>query len=694
MSKLHTLLLFVLLPFFLWAQTDTLPATFEEDIIESFFLSQEEENNSFDYNTAFEELEFFLKRPLDLNQATLSDLEIFPFLNDIQRQTFIDYRAIAGGLVSIYELQAIPGFDMTTIARILPYVQVKPASGLRDFSLKNLKTDSKNMLMLRSSRTLEKSKGFSVPVGGTSSRRYLGDRNSIYLRFHSRLSSHLSLGLTAEKDPGEEFFRDKNRQGFDFYSAHIAWSNPANRLKTLVLGDFSISMGQGLISWQGFGAGKSAMSTSIARTARRPRPYTSVSEFDFFRGGAATVSLIKNLDLTAFASFRKRDGNLVETTQQDLEPEEAIFTSLQTSGLHRTDSETDDENAIGQTTFGSVLKFTKKRWHIALNGLFSSFDKPLVPTPKPYNRYYFSGDQLLNHSIDYAFTHKNLHFFGETALGDNGALATLNGALIALDRKIDVALLHRHFAKNFQSLHGSPFAETSGARNESGMYLGIDIRPARAWRLNVYYDMWRHDWLRFNTDAPSIGNEWLVRLTWTIRKKMEAYLQVRHELKELNEPDNDSKIDRLVSRKNLQLRLHLSYKLNRDLEWRSRLDAGYSKMAGNRYNGTSLFQDLIYKPLGSPFSFTTRFAIFDTDAYDVRFYSFENSLLNDYSFPAYFNRGIRYYLNVRYRATRQLTLEARLARTRYTDGQPVGSDLDEISSGRRTDVKFQVRWQF
>ncbi|MBK8472078.1 MAG: hypothetical protein IPL33_07835 [Sphingobacteriales bacterium] len=43
----------------------------------------------------------------------------------------------------------------------------------------------------------------------------------MYARYRYKYGNKISYGITAEKDPGEPFFKGANAQGFDFYSAHL-----------------------------------------------------------------------------------------------------------------------------------------------------------------------------------------------------------------------------------------------------------------------------------------------------------------------------------------------------------------------------------------------------------------------------------------------------------------------------------------
>jgi hypothetical protein len=691
MTKLPIFLLFFCFATaHLLAQTDSLGLSApNEDLLEGYSQGQDEDG-SFDYNDLFDRLAHLRRRPLDLNQATANDLADFPFLTDLQRNALPEYRKRYGNLVSIFELQAVPGYDVATIKQLLPFVSVTEP-GLLDQAAPTI-SNNRHQVLLRWSRQLEEKMGYLMPNDTTPS-PYAGSPDQLYFRYRFTKGDRISAGITAEKDAGEAFFTGSNKKGFDFYSAHLYVRNPVRRVKSLALGDFAITMGQGLLIYQGFAPRKSALTTLVSRSGRQLRPFTSVSEFDFFRGAAVIFDLGKKLELLAFASTRQRDANL--DTEDDTEDPDAFFaTSLQTSGLHRTDSELADRGAIRQNSAGATLKYQGRRLQVGANALYEDLDKPLQRRQALYNQFYFSGQTLLNLSLDYGFTLRNVFLFGETARSRNGAISTVNGLVAALDRRVDVAIVLRNFDRDYQSLNAKPFAETAGGFNEKGAYFGLQAQPTKRWRINAYFDQWRHDWLRFGVDAPSNGSEWLGRVTFIQKRKLEAYAQLRSEKKEENYSGEPTLVDRLTLRHQLQGRLHLGLKLGPAVEWRSRLDLGSSESAGTTLKGMAMFQEFIIRPLNSNFTASTRFAVFSTGGYDVRFYAFERDVLNDFSIPAYYDRGSRFYANLGYRLSRQLRLELRYATTYYPNVERVGTGNEATLANRRSEVKVQVRGEF
>lgn len=675
-------------------QTDTFaidPPDALQQRIEDFLQNTDSEG-AFDFNTIFERLEDFRNDPINLNKANEAILRDLGLLSDAQILDLLAYRQLAGDLISIYELQAIPSFDLPTIRSILPFVTVKGSLDDYQIPLSEMLKNGRDEVFVRWSSILEQQKGFS----STSDSRYLGDPNQLYVRYRHAYGTRLSYGVTAEKDRGEEFFKGSNQQGFDFYSAHLFVRDLNKTLKAIALGDYSISIGQGLMVYTGFGIGKSSSPLVLKRTGRVLNPYTSANEVNFFRGAATTLSLSKRLDFTVFTSFKKRDANLstaADTVSSDTEIR--AFTAFDLDGLHRTPAEIADEKVLKQTTFGGSLKWKNNFSHLAINALYDYFDKTLQRRIQPYNQFTFNDDRLLNVSMDYSLLWRNFNFFGETAMSDNGAIAMINSVLMGLDRTVDFAIVHRHYPRHYQALNANPFAETTGAANEDGLYFGLEIRPIKNWTLSAYFDAWQHPWLRFQVNAPSRGWEYRARLNYELRRRLRAYVEVREEVKEGNAPDAENKVNILIENRIFQTRLHVENQLTKFLELRSRLDWGFSKSGNSGQSaGFAVYQDILFRPLGFPLAFTARFSIFDTQGFGTRFYSYENDVLYNFSIPAYYNRGTRFYINLRYRLSRNITLEGRIAQTYWANQPTIGSGSEEINGQKRTQISSQLRWKF
>ena len=701
------LLLLLLLPLLTRAQTDSLLTDGTEDdyqqqLIEDIATNAGDETDEFAFNAAFDLLETYRKRPLNLNRATYDELLETLLLTPIQISQLIEYRDRMNGFISPYELQVIPSITLDDIRRITPYFRVGGELDGIKTPLGRMIKEGNRELYVRWNRNLETAEGYTRD--GTDGRQfYLGSPDRLYTRFRSRYGNKMSFGFTAEKDPGEAFFAENNRKrGFDFYSAHFYLQGINRTVKAVAVGDFNISFGQGLVLYTGFGFGKSSQTTNIARGGQTLRPYTSVNEFSFLRGVATTLAFGKKTELTLFASRKGRTANVINPVDTlDIDPDLFTVSSLNLSGFNRTPNEVADRNAITQTSFGGSLRVRpSQRLHVGLNVLSERLSQPLDLTDRVYNRFFFQGTDLTNVSLDYRYRLRNFTFFGEMAASRNftagqdaqPGYAQMHGLMLGLNRYADLSVLYRNYGFRYQSLNARAFGETATGRNEEGIYFGLELRPGKHWRVNAYYDIFRFPYFRFNVDAPDQGHEYRLRVTYWQKRKMDTYLELRSETKGIGL--SGEVIDPVIPRTRFQGRLHFGYKITPVLEWRSRVDAGFTEDADDGVQkGIVVYQGLHYRPRGA-WSFSGRFALFDTDGFDVRFYQYENGLLYNARVVPYYGRGTRTFLLVRYKGIRRLTIEGRLAQTFFTDGRTVGSGLEETGGPVRTEAGAQVIWRF
>jgi hypothetical protein len=670
---------FSLHPFRGWGQ-EVPPST--EQQLENLTDAQQAETEDDSY---LQELEHFKKHPLNLNAADANELKELILLTDLQIDNLISYRNLLGKLISIYELQSIPAWDIATIKKILPFVTVSNALSVAEDFGKRIRGGDQSLLV-RFSEILEKSKGFDETTPGT---KYLGGRERLFFRYRYKFKNLLQYGIAGDKDAGEQFLKGPEKDGFDFYSFHL-FARKIGIIQSLALGDFTVNMGQGLIQWQSLAFKKSADVMGVKRQSSILRPYSSAGEFYFHRGAGITIQKGR-LEATAFASIRKLSANFVADTVNN----EDFISSFLTSGYHRTISENDDRNNLTQTTLGGNVTYKGNRWHVGVNGIYYNFSLPVQKRDEPYNLYAISGKNWYNFSIDYSYTYKNLHFFGEAAADKNFNRAFMNGLLVSVDPRVDISFVQRTISAAYQSINGNAFTENTYPTNETGFYAGITIRPAAAWRLDAYGDIYRFPWLKYLVDAPGYGREFLTQLTYTPNKQVEIYTKFKNESKQANQSGNTTITNYLVALPRQNWRLQVSYKLNTAIALRNRVELlWYDNKGVNKENGFLGFFDFIYRPLLKPYSGVLRLQYFETDGYNSRIYAYENDVLYSYSIPAFFDKGFRYYYTLNYDLSKKLSFWVRWAQTIYRDKKRIGSGLDEISGNKRSELKLQARWIF
>jgi hypothetical protein len=673
-----------------------------DQFIQSLFAVQDENIN---YEDAYESLYLLYTNPLDLNRATYEQMADLYILSQYQIKQFLDYRKRNGELLSIYELQAIEGFDLETIYKILPFVTVGESTFAADNRslLQRILSEENNYLLVRHARILEEQLGFRRLTSGDTLRsglpqtRYTGSPDKIYVRFRSSHLRDFSIGFTAEKDAGEPIAWNPSRRqfGMDFWSAHAAVYN-RGRFKAIMLGDYLIQAGQGMLLAAGFTIGKGAETVAtIRRSNTGIRPYTSVIENGFFRGAAATINFGK-VDVTPFISFARRSANVNFTAADTISDVDiigdAFINSIIPTGFHRTVREINGKNAISEITSGVTATYRSSDGNLEAGGtaMMTNFSLPIRPVDRIYNRFEFNGSR--NHNIGgfFSYNYRNFNFFGEAARSASGGVGAIGGFVSSLSAKVDMSMLYRRYDRNFHSFYGQSFSEGTRPINEHGTYWGIKIKPTLRWTIAAYYDMFRFPWLRFLVDAPSSGNEWLVRLTHQPNKKVTLYAQFRQETKGRNLRDNTSVMDMVVPSVRRNFQLNADFKAEQIITTRSRIQwSSFQQEGGNMTQGIAIAQDIVLDFKWVKIS--SRFALFDTDDFENRQYIFEKDVLYAFSIPAYNGRGFRNYYMAQFNIGRKTDVWLRYAFTELRNQNTFGSGLDRIEGNRRSELKVQLR---
>ena len=680
--KFLYLLIFSLFPLHLFAQE---PSSITEQQLEA--ATENNDDNITDDDSFLQQMQQFLKEPINLNTADATLLKELSILSPMQIQNLIAYRKLFGNFIDIYELQAVPGWNVRTLQRLRPFVTVNKKIQIFN-SLSDRLKDGTNSILIRATQVLEKSKGYKLNAS-TATNFYPGSPQKLFVRYKYQYKNLLQYGVSGEKDAGEQFFKGAQKQGFDFYSAHLFIRN-MGFIKSLALGDFTVNMGQGLTQWQSLAFKKGSDVTNIKRQLAVLRPYNSAGEVNFHRGFGITIAK-NNVEATLFASYKRIDANFIADTLNN----EDYISSLQTSGLHRTKSETDDKGVQQQLAFGGNIAYNKSNWHLGVNAIQYHFKLPINKQQSPYNLYAISGKDMGNYSIDYSYTFRNLHFFGEAAATNNFNKAFVNGLVISVDSKVDMSLLYRNISSKYQSLYTNAFTENTFPNNEKGMYAGISIHPNDFWRIDAYADFYKFPWLKYLVNAPSVGADYLVEATYKPNKQLEMYVRYRTETKSKNYNPYGQIVTPVIDKPRQNLRTQINYKLNAEITLRNRVEmVWFDKKGDGAQTGFLSYADILFKPSRKKYSGNFRLQYFETEGYDSRLYAFENDVLFSYSIPVFYGKGVRYYVNVNYDINKKLSFWFRVAQTIYKDQTTVGTGLDEINGNKKTEIKCQLQYQF
>ncbi|MBS1570410.1 MAG: helix-hairpin-helix domain-containing protein [Bacteroidetes bacterium] len=681
------------------------------------------ENSDVDLSALADQLTERLGDPVDLNNTNAEELGSLHLLSDLQINAILDHIRVYGKYISIYELQTVDGMDLSTLELIRPFVTVGGEGSSRT-SLKEMLANGKSEVLLRTQVTIQQRKGF---IGGgdpfhqpyynadggplpdvddphvldslrATSKVYLGSPWKMYARYRFKYRRNLDFGFTAEKDEGEEFFKGTQKDGFDFYSAHLFLRN-IGPLKALALGDYQAQFGQGLVFSSGLSfARKSAYTMNITRNSPGLSPYASVNENQFLRGAGATMDIGKHFEGTAFISKKKYDANIQagDTSGTGFDNDLSTFSSFLEDGYHRTMNEVANKNTLDEFIYGGHLKYRRNGAEIGATAAQVSFGNSLQKTRTyPYNQFEFQGKTNTTYGLNWNVPYHNIIWFGEGARSSNGGMAGITGLLAALDKRFSVALLYRDLQRDFNGLYSNAFAESTNPWNERGLYTGIEVRPNRQWVFNAYFDQFTFPWLRYQTNAPSDGYEALGQLTWTPSRSVQLYVKARTQVKAMNTEEAAVGVLPLVDTRQNNFRFNASYKVSSGVTLRTRVESvDYQRGETPVEHGFLIYQDVVHRPKRGAVEFTGRIMLFATDSYDARLYAFESDIPGVFSLPPIYGRGMKWYGMLRWTVVRHLDIWARYGITMYTDRDVISSGLQQIAGPNQSDLKMELRYTF
>ena len=663
-------------------ERDTVQTQVERDI-ERAIEEIDPEESDLDLEELAELLQDLANNPLNINRASVNDLLQIPGLDFRLAQSIVRYRSDTAPFTSVDELLDVSGIGPVTLSRIRPYLSV--GTGLergRDLYLnpRFWTRNSRFETFTRYQQVLEQQEGFRRPdsLGG-----FAGSPAKYYQRFRYT-SDHISANLTQDKDPGEPL---SGPTDFDYNSWHLALRDLGN-LQTLVVGDYSVSFGQGLLLWSGgaFGKGRD-VTRGVSKNERGVRPFTSAQEAIGFSGVAATYG--NRLQVTGFYSNRQRTATIVDDNSVRFPTEQM---------LHRTPNERERRNNLGQETYGTRIRAQIPYGFIGVTGFRNEFDKDIVRGTQPFQTHNFEGRELTGYSADYRLLLGGAEMFGEAAYTDNGGYGILSGANFDVARNTDMVVAYRYYDKKLQSIFGAGFGEQSGTpQNEEGFYIGIRHSLTESIRINAYFDQFRFPSARFQTRQPTSGFDWLSFIEYAPFRELNMYALIRFKVRDQEYSSTDAlgrDVRLLDDNKRTNARFQAEYQVHPNVRLRTRLDIVRARAAVSDPTwGYLIFQDIRFYPT-SRLRIDARVTMFDTEDFNSRVFQFENDLLYVLSNQMLFDQGQRMYILLNYQATEWLDIWAKIGTTVYENRNVISSGLAQIDGNRRSDIGVQARIRF
>lgn len=645
----------------IFSQTDSTYLRTEE-ILEDIL---QEPVGDIDESDLYDQLEQLLLNPVNLNTATVEQFIQLPSVDISTAELIINHRKKFGYFFSLSELNMVENLNKDLIKNITPflYIETKPEYGTEP--PKKIETITSNSDILFRSRfinALQTNEGFSR-------NKFEGTKPKIYNRLLIKYNNQFQAGYLADKDAGESSINE-------FSTFHIAFNNISFVQKAVIM-DYFLEFGQGLTFWSPYAYSKGADAVvPVRRTDRIIRPYTSSTENNFFRGAAAAFNL-GDFILSGFYSYNYFDANIDSVTGK--------ITSAPVDGLHRTPNEISKRKAASEKMLGGRIDYRLGNV-LQLGAIYyqSNFSNEFEPS----NVYDISGNNFSYTAASYNLLLERFNFTGEFSY--NGiSVASINLFQFLISNDFTFITSVRSYPRNFYSLHGYAFGERNGAtNNELGIYTGFRWRTPIG-LLNFYYDQFKFPYATFFNPNPTQGDEYLVDFLSKPVRKFEIRARYKYENKDLTQLIDNSKS--VVKRLRQVFRGELIYTIGNKIRLKGRFEYNTFQIAQTSEDekGYLVFQDVRYSPTNN-FNLYGRIIFFKTDSFGSAIYEYENNLTGVLTNIPLFDEGIRWYLMIRYRPHKILTVSAKYSETYKPANKSLGSGDSSIPGNLDNILSLQL----
>jgi hypothetical protein len=638
MGKIVAFIL-LLAPLYLRAQqTRTL-----QEIIENYLENAE---TSADYSQVMDEMSIYNSRKLNLNQANLQDLINFPFFSSSHAISIVKHRSRFGNFLDLAELQVL-GFSPDFIEFVKDYVTIQ-AGEVQSFKniIKQWNTGNGDLSL---------TSAYKEPLPAATA---VGHDWSQQMRFRYKKSGAFSISLNADKDAGEQLYRKSGpAKGIEFLSGHIAFQN-LGHIKELVLGDYVLQIGEGLVMGSGIGIGKSANVMSIKRGGSYIRPYRGINEFLFHRGLATSVQF-KKLTINLALSRNALDAALSRDSLVNNES----FTSIDLDGLHRTPTELAKKGQLTRNMglLGIEYGGKKGKWGSAFTT--AQYSSPIATSDALYAANRPSGKQLSYANIYQNHVIGNVLIFSEFAYStSHQSHAMAAGALTSIAPKIEVGMHYRNASATFLSPYATGFAATSTP--EQGVYVSTKINFSRKFQLSIYKDVFKNKWLSFGKSGIYSSNDILAQLDIAPNRATQFYLRAR-----LYDKYGDDKTGDFVFLSRIkiqQYRIHFQSDISKTFKFETRGEFNTSDENGQIKKAAMIYLDFRQRFRKFSQSIAARYTLFNIPNFDARIFAFEDQLQYLYSVAGYYGKGQGVYLIYSAKPTRRIKIGVRCGYNNYT----------------------------
>jgi len=587
-----------------------------------------------------ERLQELQLNPVNINTATSDDLSLIPYLSTEDIAHVMAYKEFYGGFSNSDSLKQLLGTKLYRQIRSFIRLGYRHKQGLS---------------------YIQKNYQGKIP----NNAHYAGDPWYNYSKVIYRSGYHWAAGVIAQKDPGEQNYIDHLNGALRYRGS---------RLK-LILGNYYLNFGQGLLFSSLYGVRKSVLPTAIFRDQSLVAHMNlSSSENSGKFGVYNEYSLGASYRFFGFFSENSYDARLSGLDVR----------ALRSDGYHRTATEISGADRIKErvAAAGLVSHWKKLRVGIILGRYTYKPGFNLQEDEQDLRKSYFDfrGDQLNVGSMMYTYLHGPYHFSGEAAFSGNGKPG-FQQSLFYHSGEVRAGIKFWHINPGFQSPDGRMFDNSAPFPSANQGYIAsLQLRPYVHWRFAAYKIFRQNLWRNYFNRMPVQKNEWLAEISF---QQKQARLTLRYRRRD---GDSFSQLNQLDFDRQDNIRLEIAYRTKGGPWLKSRLEKTF--FLSSSENGFIFFQDMGYR-FGKHLQLMGRMAFYKSSSFESGIYEFENDLPGSFSNYSLYGEGHLIYLMVIAKAWDSLRFYLKWRMNKHSDFKTNGRSDNNIESTLRSGLVLQ-----
>lgn len=460
-----------------------------------------------------------------LSKETLAKLYFSPE----QIKDFFNHKKKYGDFIDVKELYTIPTFDDFLIRHMqeLYYANKYPPEQYEyDYKIRDKK-------VFFNCRYVRKKWEFYN----------LGPEDNIVVKFRYRDLKKFETGLLAFKKPGEERFVFDIKSArflFNSYNAFAQWTN-IGPFKNIIIGNFNVGSGQGLVFNSSFGFGKPFdwMIPMVIQDGITP----SLSTYQCKFTGLANTIVAGDIKISSFIAYNFLDANIVDGR---------VF-SVKRRNEYKTKKDIAKRNKLQEFIIGGIVQYIHPSddFEIGINIVNTKFDKIFKLSDKANLGYLFKGRLNTNASLfsrcligpaqvffEYARSFKNIDT-KYNILVKNSPDALIVGHITNIFKSFYWTCVFRKYNPTYYNFYGRGMHVNGGSNcsglhgcacNEASLYNAFLLKVLQHWEVSSCIDFFAVLYKAYKYDQMK-GHDFRFKINYSFYKNDYVRLEVRHNYK-------------------------------------------------------------------------------------------------------------------------------------------------------------------